>query len=494
MKFRLVFFIILITTGYKVSAQNDADVLRYSFLNYGSTARSLGMGNSFGALGADFSTLSINPAGVAMYRRSEFTISPTFSNRNSESDFGGTITDDNHFKFAFGNFGFVFANREPRKNSDWKRITFGVGYNRTNNFSSNTLAEYANANNSLVDNYLETLAQDNTPPDQISNLYPFDVDLAWQTFLIDTAGGNYFSAIPFAGGLQRKITESRGGQGEWAFSVGGNYDDRLYIGATLGIPVVRYEEETTWSEEDEKDTIPFFESYRINSSLVTSGSGINFKVGAIYRVADFLRLGVAVHTPTWLVLTDDYRTDIRTDLEDGTIREWTSPDFIPFEYRITTPFRVIGSIAIIAGQAAAFNIDYEYLDYSQSKIKPTDSQFKSDFVPTNRAIRAKYGMQHNVRAGIELPYDAMRFRLGAEYSTSPFDSNLRPDDEETDLSRLTLTGGIGYRGEKFYLDAAYAYSKYGSLLYPYTLNNESTPFIKTVNSDHRIMFTTGWMF
>ena len=494
MNFRLVLFVSLLTTSFNVSAQNDADVLRYSYLNYGSTARSLGMGNSFGALGADFSTLSINPAGAALYRRSEFTFSPTFSNRNSESVFGGASTDDNHFKFSFGNFGFVFANKEPRKNSDWKRVTFGFGYNRTNNFSSNTLAEYGNARNSLTDNYLETLALDNTPPDQIESMYPYDIHLAWQTFLIDTAGGSYFSAIPFAGGLQRKITETRGGQGEWAFTVGGNYDDRLYIGGTLGIPVVRYEEESTWSEEDQKDTIPFFKSYRINSSLATSGAGINFKAGAIYRVADFLRVGVAIHTPSWIVLTDDYKTDIRTDLEDGTIREFTSPDFIPFEYRVTTPFRVIGSIAVIAGQAAAFNIDYEYLDYSQSKIKPTDAQFKSDFVPTNRAIRAKYGMQHNIRAGVELPFDMMRFRLGGEYSTSPFDTNLRPNDEESDLSRFTITGGVGFRGEKFYMDAAYAYSKSGSILYPYTLQNESTPFIQTINTDHRVMFTAGWTF
>lgn len=50
-------------------AQTDADALRFGMLNYGSTARSLGMGNAFGALGADFSALAINPCGVA-------TISP----------------------------------------------------------------------------------------------------------------------------------------------------------------------------------------------------------------------------------------------------------------------------------------------------------------------------------------------------------------------------------------------------------------------------------
>ncbi|MFM9057060.1 MAG: hypothetical protein ACKOQY_10325, partial [Bacteroidota bacterium] len=67
-------------------SQNDADALRYSMLNYGSTARSLAMGNSFGALGADFSSLSMNPAGIGLYRRSEFSISPVFSNARTNAE------------------------------------------------------------------------------------------------------------------------------------------------------------------------------------------------------------------------------------------------------------------------------------------------------------------------------------------------------------------------------------------------------------------------
>src|SRR5215204_5430306 len=68
-------------------SQNEVDALRYSQVMTGSTARSLSMGGAFGALGADFSSLSTNPAGLGVYRKSEFTFSLGFNTRISDTDF-----------------------------------------------------------------------------------------------------------------------------------------------------------------------------------------------------------------------------------------------------------------------------------------------------------------------------------------------------------------------------------------------------------------------
>ena len=109
----------LIFYANKSSAQNDADALRYSMLNYGSTARSLAMGNSFGALGADFSNLSINPAGLGLYRRTEFTISPMFSLRSINSEYRGNTNYDDAFKFSFGSSPFIHVCTDRRPSSSW---------------------------------------------------------------------------------------------------------------------------------------------------------------------------------------------------------------------------------------------------------------------------------------------------------------------------------------------------------------------------------------
>lgn len=497
MKIKIWLTATMAITALQLQAQSHLDYLRYSMLSYGSTSRSLAMGNSFGALGADISTLTTNPAGLGLFRRSEMSVSPTFSNRNVESDFEGTVSDDDHFKFSLGNFGLVLSNK--KKERGLKYINFGIGYNRTNNFSSDEFAEYNNSQNTLIDSYVEKL---NTgafvSPLDLSTYYPFDKSLAWETYLLnfDTISNLYSSSIPYAGTRQRQIIERRGGQGEWAFSMATNYDDRLYIGATLGIPVVRYEEEYLWTEEDRRDTIPFFDNYRYNTSIATTGSGINFKVGAIYRASDFLRLGVAIHTPTWYYLTDDYRAVMGSNLESMGMHEWAGPDFIPFEYRITTPFRVISSIALVAGKSGALNIEYEFLDYSQGKIKPRDGQFQADFTDENRTIDGRYGAQHNIRAGVELPSGNFRFRFGGEYGTSPFDKNLRPDDSDIDMSRYSITGGIGYRADKFYIDAAYAWTRSGSFIYAYemTVIPSQSPGIRSQLTDNRVQFTVGWLF
>jgi hypothetical protein len=476
-------------------AQNDADALRYSMLNYGSTARSLGMGNSFGALGADFSSLSGNPAGIAVYRRSEFTLSPMFSNRTTNADYLGKDINDNAFKFSFGNLGIVWASDRDQSSSGWKGVAFGLGYTRTNDFNGRYTASAANPTHSLLDSYLEEL--NGVDPDDIPGNYPFDIDLAWQTFLIDTftTGGNvnYFSAIPFAGTLQTRTVETKGGQGEWNFTFGGNYEERLYLGFTLGIASLRYEEESTWEEKDHKDTIPFFTSFQYNQDLKTTGSGINLKFGMIYRPVDAIRLGFAIHTPTWYTLVDKYSASIRTDLQDGNIRTYAGPEFIPFDYRITTPFRVMTNFGLILGKSMALNVDYEYLNYSQARVKPVDRSFSASFNPVNNAIRGKYAGSHNLRAGVEFRVEQFRFRTGGFYSTSPFKTDLQ-DSNDNDLSRVGLTGGFGMREKKWYFDVGYSWSQQGTFMQPYTLDNQTTEGITLKETTHRVLTTFGFLF
>ena len=118
-------------------AQNEVDALRYSQLNFGgTTARSAAMAGSFGALGADFSTLSTNPAGIGIYRRSEFTITPSFFNQSTTSNLNGTSLNDSKPNFSFGNVGIVFAHYDPDNKNGWKGFSFGFGYNRTNDFNN----------------------------------------------------------------------------------------------------------------------------------------------------------------------------------------------------------------------------------------------------------------------------------------------------------------------------------------------------------------------
>ncbi|MEP7265012.1 MAG: hypothetical protein ABI772_10970, partial [Bacteroidota bacterium] len=249
LKKRLILTVCLlyaVTTN--LNAQNDADALRYSTINWGSTARSLGMGNAFSALGADPSVMATNPAGLGFYRRSEFTFSPTFQLKNTSSDFLGNTLDKNNFKFNFGNLAFVWAFTSDREESDWKGWTFGLGYNKLNDFNSKGYAEGKNNTSSLVDSWVNDV--NGTEPENLENNFPFDANLGWKAYLFDpdtttAATNDYVSGIERGGALQRRTFESKGNMGEFDISGGTNYKDKLYLGMTIGIVSVRYREDIT---------------------------------------------------------------------------------------------------------------------------------------------------------------------------------------------------------------------------------------------------------
>jgi len=118
--------------------QYAEQALMFSQQNYGSTARSKAMGNAFGAIGGDFSSLSINPAGIGIYLRSEVTGTLNIIGINStESTYQNNITDDRNNNFGFRNFGYVMANPVQGGGSGLVSFNFGIGFNKLNNFNQN---------------------------------------------------------------------------------------------------------------------------------------------------------------------------------------------------------------------------------------------------------------------------------------------------------------------------------------------------------------------
>ena len=121
--------------SFSAIAQNDIDAMRYSQLTFGGTARFASMAGSMGALGGDISTLSFNPAGIAIFKKTEISITPSFFSQTTSSTYSGTNSSDNKLNFNFGNIGLVATFiLDPAKNNGWESANFGFGYNITNNF------------------------------------------------------------------------------------------------------------------------------------------------------------------------------------------------------------------------------------------------------------------------------------------------------------------------------------------------------------------------
>ncbi|SVE11780.1 uncharacterized protein METZ01_LOCUS464634, partial [marine metagenome] len=230
---RLLFTLLSVSLFYNSNAQTEIDALRYSQNNIVGTARFSAMAGAYGALGADFTTLSYNPAGIGFYQFSELTLTPSIGNAVATTYFGGGKNEDEKFHSNFSNFGYVVSS--SKSGNEWKRINLAFGYNKTANYQKRTYISGENNSTSMIDNFVSN-AQGNT----IDNLNSFTELLAWNTYLFDPLdtidNGNYISNLNSSSRKkQEKVINSNGSLGEYVFSVGTSYEDIIYLGATIGM-------------------------------------------------------------------------------------------------------------------------------------------------------------------------------------------------------------------------------------------------------------------
>ncbi len=89
-------------------AQGEYDAMKYSQLELNGSARFVGMGGAFGALGGEMSAISVNPAGLAVYRSSELAFTPAMYATTPSSRFNGTPGDgDMKVNAKINRFGYV---------------------------------------------------------------------------------------------------------------------------------------------------------------------------------------------------------------------------------------------------------------------------------------------------------------------------------------------------------------------------------------------------
>ena len=475
-------------------AQLASDVLRYSYLQPGGTARYLGVGGAFGALGAEYSSLSNNPAGLAMFRSNELVFTPSIKFSKTEAALpGGEALEDTKSNFGFDNIGFIF-NTTPRS-AKWKTFNVGIGLNRLNNYHQSIYYQ-GDAEGSIMNGFFadaENVVRnggDETSFDPFSSMLAFDANaIYYQDNILSSDFVGNESAL-----LTRTHTLNTSGRmNEMVLSFAGNYDEKLMIGATVGVPFVNYRLEGDYQETDPSGgidgNVPYFSGLTYTEFLKTEGVGINLKIGVTYRVNQMLRLGAAFHTPTYLGLTDTYSNTFAYDYEDGGGNvqgdELLSPDGIS-DYRLKTPWRAIGSVAVLFKKYGFLSADVEFVDYSANTynltadVSSAENQLAERGL--NREIQSAYRQTANIRVGGEAALDNFRLRAGV---------NLlgKPQVDDTGYN-LAYTAGAGIRGESFYLDLGYRLSKGKGSVAPYA----GAPVATTNSTNNEVLITLGFKF
>ncbi|MBT8237100.1 MAG: outer membrane protein transport protein [Croceitalea sp.] len=436
------------------SGQNINDVLRYGTENIQGTARFQAMGGAFGALGGDLSSLNINPAGSAVFNYSQFTLSGTNYNRNNDATFGSSTLNTELNALEFNQIGGVFVFNSS--DSPWSKLALALNYDLVENFDNEFFAS-GNTSEGL-DNYFLNFAQ-GVP---FGNLLLGDNEFieegylrigsqqgfgAQQAFLgyyggiidpvddTDDANTAYVSNAEYGSVNQRYRQTTNGYNSKFTANFSGQYQENLYLGASLNFHGILYEK-LTLIDETGYDSGSAIQSATFDNLLRTEGTGFSFSLGAIARLNENVRVGGSYQSPTWYTLTDDTSQRISSDLADDDI------GFIDFnivnlfeEYRIKIPSKLTGSVAVVFGKDGLLSFDYGYQDMSQAELRPTtDPSFASE----NDFITSQLGTVNSYRLGGEYRIDQVSLRAGYRFEESPY-------EDSTLIGNLEgYSAGLGY--------------------------------------------------
>ncbi len=490
-------------------AQVPEDALRNSWYIPMGSARSMAIGGAMGALGGDISANNNNPAGLGLYKTKEAVLSPALQLNNNSIHFRGTGSRSQGNAFSYGSSGLVLgATNSSRHQGNTISNSFSISITQLTSFHNNTYYQGLNNVSSFSEQYLEELIAAGASPQAAEQNYIFGSSLAYRTYLIDTFTINgqfagYKSLVPVATGInQERQEETRGGIHELSFAFARNTADRLYLGASINIPIVGYQSDLTYTETDiSGDPDNNFDHFTFSRHYTSSGFGINAKLGLIYKTKSPFRWGIALHTPSFISFRDQLRAAMTTNTEGyaGTVSESSdhlnngNPGIV--EYVLQTPWKAILSGSVVLSensdtklQRGFISADLEYINYRSSRFYTSGSGDESQaayYQQVNSTIKDYYKGALNFRLGGELKFDPWMVRLGGAFYGSPY------ADKALKANRILASGGIGYRHHGFFIDLTYVAIFHKDVNFPYRLTDKPNTFAELQTNTSTLLLTVG---
>ncbi|MCX6208523.1 MAG: outer membrane protein transport protein [Bacteroidetes bacterium] len=505
-------YLLLITLTFFCSyafSQTPEEGLRTAWFTQNGTARTNAVGGAIGSLGGDLTAANINPAGLGMYKTSEFVLSLGALKNNNSFDFRGTTSNNDKGIFRYGPMGFVIGS-PTSSNKKSGSIAFSLSVNQLASYNNRLTFSGYNNYSSFSEQFIEELTRDNADTNAALSNYIFGSTLAFRTYLVDTlndAAGKfvgYKSLVPITSGVNQYCDAiTKGGYHEIAIGVAGSERNKWYYGGSLIIPLVSYQRILDYSEYDAtNNTNNKFGYFKFNETLKSFGVGLGLKLGTIYRPNENVRLGLAFHTPQFIGFKDRIRASMTTNTENlkGTLSETSNAlnDNNPGErsYTITTPYRAIASASYffsnsenVKQQRGFISTDVEFVNYRGVRFSKTNEygeSVKGYYKTLNNTIKEIYKGNINVKVGGEIKFYPIAVRLGAAYYGSPY------QDETIKADRFVLTGGLGYRAKGMFIDLSFSQAVVNEVQFPYRLNDVANTYAVQTGNTQTVMMTVGF--
>lgn len=439
-----------------VYSQNETDLYRFSKVSFLGSARYEAMGGSFGALGADLSSSLVNPAGYGRFSSSQAGMSIYGGAISSNATFNNNSTKSNQGLGGVSNLAIVLVEDKSTEGKGFLYSQLGFGVNRVENFKSDISyngQQYA----SLLDDFTGQAA--GYQPSELNTYFPFSTSLAWETYAINYNSSNqsYYSLLNTGDVKHQRNINTKGGQTELFLSYSFNYINKLYFGVNVGAKYHRYDEEYLHTETLVDTTGTPLRSFDYQYELTTKGWGGNLKIGAIYLFSEAFRVGLAIHTPTFASLKDNWSANMTANFQDSS--KTIAQEWIPtgeYKYRIRNPFRFIASAAYVFGTRGCVNADLEFIDYRMNKFRSTnDSSYQAyNYENENAYAKSVFVPSINARIGTEIViYSSIYLRAGFAYYGRAYKTSM----ENENMPDFSGSIGAGFKTGKFQVDIAYKY-------------------------------------
>lgn len=500
------------------------------------TARSMGMGGAFTSLGGDMASFGYNPAGFGMYQRNEISATVGLGIAQAQNVNAYNYGSNNSVRVALNNIGASLKVYEG--SGKLTAINFAVGYNKTADYNydisyvgpttvsslADAFSDIANANGLLI-NSNNKITDSKGYADYDMNPYFWGTVMGYKAGLINK-GANGWYPDEIANGAQMShytSLHSRGSAGEFSFAFGFNFSNVFYIGASLDIQSIQrkqtifyneYIDYAAGSRPNAADYPYQLRNFEFGQTMKVDGSGVGAKLGIVIRPVEALRIGLAVHTPTYYSLAYSYSASLSSvALSAGNNPygwEVINGDVYADEYTpilkdnredrwcFASPTRLLAGISYAFGPYAIISADYEY---SSRSLNWEDTPAETGY--TNATLYNSLKGIHTVRGGIEAkPTPWLSLRVGGGFRTNVLSENydMIAFSEPVADKLWYASAGVGFRlGEVTSIDLAYQYrnTHYSNYYTFYTqLGNtpNASPLYGLDMINHNIALTFAFRF
>jgi hypothetical protein len=471
------------------------DGLRYAIQDLTGTARYRAMSGAFGALGGDLSAINVNPAGSAFFNNNFATISGSVFNTKNKSDYFGTKTSDTNSDLDLNQLGAVFVFEDKSGSSDWRKFSIGLNYENSRDFDNEIFIAGTNPTNS-VSSYFLNYAQ-GIPESDLAffNYEDFgfvgqQAFLGYQAFLFDPDSSNpntYISNVPAGEFYQENLIATSGYNGKITGNFATSYKDRLFLGVNLNAHFTDYVRTTYLSETNDNNPNLGVQAIYFDNEIYTYGTGFSFNLGAIAKVTESFRIGLAYESPTWYRLNDELTQAIEAFSTDGTevYNDYYYPNITNIypTYKLQTPSILTGSAAYIFGNRGLISLDVSRKDFSQIEFRPKNEPVYQDL---NIGIGNSLTEALEIRLGGEYKYKQWSFRAGYRFEESPYEVDYPMGD-------LTgYSGGLGYNFGKNRLDLAYSYAHRNYNQYLISSGMNDTARIRSIQNNITLSYSINF--